>query len=434
MIPFLPDFPKILGVPIEDASWLITATLMTNVVATPSVAKLADMFGKRKVMLVCVLVMILGSILGTQTESLSVLIIARVMQGFAIGLVPIGISIMRDELPKEKLAAGVAIMSGALGIGWAIGLPLGGMISAFFSWQSVFWISLGLGIAIFIAVLIVIPKSPIRTGGRFDFFGAALLSICLTALLLVISKGNAWGLSSSNTLLSLLVFACIFPIWISWELKQSEPLIDIRLSRQRTVLLTNISAYFVGFGIYINMLGTVEFLQEPTRSGYGLNLTEFQAGLAMVPIALAMPVIAPVSVKFMKLIGPRQTLIIGTLIMAVGYIAHLVFASSPLQVVLCAVVVSAGTAVAYAPMPILIMGAVPIDETASANGVNAVVRSIGTSSASAMVAAVLAGITVVIGDQEFPQMRAFQLLFMVSAIGALIGCLSSYFLPKRFSK
>jgi MFS family permease len=226
------------------------------------------------------------------------------------------------------------------------------------------------------------------------------------------------------------LFLLIFPIWISWELKQGEPLIDVRISRQRTVLLTNISAYLVGFCIYINMLGTMEILQEPTASGYGFNLTEFQAGIAMVPIALAMPLIAPVSVKFMKLIGPRQTLMIGTLVMAVGYFAHLLFVSSPWQIVLCAVVVSAGTAMAYAPMPILIMGAVPIDETASANGVNAVVRSIGTSSASATVAAVLAGVTVVLGGEEFPQLRAFQLLFVVAAVGALIAFASSAYLPK----
>ena len=433
MIPFIPDLPSILGIPVEDASWLITATLMTNVVAAPSVSKLADMFGKRKILIITISVMIFGSLLGGMTEAFPVLIVARVLQGFGIAVLPIGISIMRDELPREKLAAGVAIMSGALGIGWGIGLPLGGMLSAFLTWHSVFWVSMAMGVVILFAVLIVIPESPIRSGGKFDFLGAGLLSVVLTALLLIITKGNSWGWTSRETLWTFVILLAMFPIWIKWELSRNEPLVDIRANRQRTVLLTNIAAYCVGFSIYINMLGTMVLLQEPSLNGYGLDLTELQAGIAMIPIALAMPMVAPVSVQLMHKIGARKTLIMGTGVMAFGYCSHLLFLNTTWQIIASGVLVSAGTAIAYAPMPVLIMGAVPLEETAAANGVNAVMRSIGTSSASATVAAILAGVTVMIGSEKFTRIDAFVFLFAVALLAALIATLSAAYLPKIFS-
>ena len=145
VIPLLPDFPAILGVSPDDASWLVTATLLTAAVATPIMSRLADMFGKRLMMILCMVAMTAGSVVAALGHLFLTVIIGRSLQGFAAALIPIGISIMRDELPKEKVGSAVALMSATLGIGSALGLPLSGIIYENLGWQAIFWTSTGSG-------------------------------------------------------------------------------------------------------------------------------------------------------------------------------------------------------------------------------------------------------------------------------------------------
>src|SRR3954451_8219538 len=111
----LPSFAELLGVSGDDVAWLITATLLTSAVATPVVARLADMYGKRLMMMVCIALMVSGSLLAALSSgSFLLLIIGRSLQGFSAALIPVGISIMRDELPREKVSSAIALMSATL--------------------------------------------------------------------------------------------------------------------------------------------------------------------------------------------------------------------------------------------------------------------------------------------------------------------------------
>jgi MFS family permease len=232
VIPLLPGFQHLLQVSADDISWLVTATLLTAAVATPIVSRLADMYGKRLMMLVCIVLMTAGSLVAALSAgSFLALVVGRSLQGFAAALIPVGISIMRDELPKNKVGSAIALMSATLGIGGALGLPLGGILFDQFGWQSVFWLSAGVGVAIGVAVLLVVSESEVKTRGRFDLLGAILLSIALTALLLVISKGGSWGWKSEQTILLLVVTAVVLAFWVPYSLKVSQPLVDLRRRR-----------------------------------------------------------------------------------------------------------------------------------------------------------------------------------------------------------
>jgi MFS family permease len=138
VVPLLPDFPRILGVTGDDTSWLVTATLLTSAVATPIVSRSADMYGKQKMMLLCLALMVAGSVIAAVGGSFFWIIVGRALQGFSSALIPVGISIMRDELPKEKIGSAVALMSATLGIGSALGLPLAGILYEAFGWHSIF--------------------------------------------------------------------------------------------------------------------------------------------------------------------------------------------------------------------------------------------------------------------------------------------------------
>ena len=430
LVPLLSDLPEILKASSDDVSWVVTATLLASAVATPTLSRLADMYGKQRIMLVCLALLLAGSVLGALSSSLMLVIVARVLQGASSALIPIGISIMRDELPAEKLSAAVALMSATLGVGAALGMPLAGIVYGTLGWHAVFWVSGIFAIVMAVAILIVVRESEIRTGGSFDFLGAILLSGALTSLLLGISKGGSWGWTSQQTLLTFGVSAAVFALWAPWEFQTKQPLVDLRVSLKRPVLMTNISAVLMGFAMYANMLSTLQMLEMPAITGYGHGLTPLQAGLVMIPTSLTMVVLAPVSASVTRRFGAKVTLITGALVMAFGYILRVFMHDTVLLIMLAAVIVAAGTAVSYAAMPILIMGAVPETETAAANGLNTLLRSVGASVSSAAVASILAVTTLTVAGQSLPSLAAFQHIFLFAAAASLIGALVALAIPR----
>lgn len=429
VVPLLPDFPGFLGVTGDDASWLVTSTLLASAVATPIVSRSADMYGKRKMMVVCLAVMVAGSVLAAVGGSFLWLIVGRTLQGFATALIPVGISIMRDELPKEKMGSAVALMSATLGIGGAMGLPLAGVLYQSLGWASIFWVSAAAGLLLLVAVVLVVPESKVRTRGRFDYVGALVLSAALAALLLAISKGGSWGWSSEPVLLLFLTAAILLAVWVPFELKVSQPMVDLRTSSRRPVLMTNVASLLIGFAMFANMLLTTQQLQLPVSTGYGFELSVIAAGLCMVPSGIAMVVFAPISGRIIRTFGGKTALMAGAVVMIVGYVGRVFFYDSIAWVIIGSTVVSVGTAIAYASMPTLIMGAVPITETASANGLNSLVRSIGTSTSSAAVAAVLTSVTITIGAERLPAFDAFKEVFWMAAVASAASMLAAVFIP-----
>lgn len=431
VVPLLPEFPEIFGVSPDDASWLVTITLLTASVATPTVSKLADMLGKRLMMLVCMLAMTAGSVLAAVIPDFVAVIIGRGLQGFAAALIPIGISIMRDELPKEKVPSAVALMSATLGFGGALGLPLSGIISEHWGWQAIFWVSAGVGIALIVGVLLLVSESAVRTRGRFDYLGAVLLSVALAALLLGVSKGGAWGWGSQPVIGLLVLTVAALAVWVPYELKVGYPLVDLRTSGRRPVLLANIASVLAGFAMFANMLLTTQQLQLPQATGYALGLTVSAAGLAMIPSGLVMVIFAPISGRMISKYSARNTLIIGAVVMGAGYISRVYSPHTVTAIIIGSTVVGIGTSMAYASMPTIIMSSVPITETASANGLNSLLRSIGTSMSSAAVAVILGSVTMQMGGASVPSFTAFQDVFWIAGLAAIAAGAVAWFIPTR---
>ncbi|WP_141818432.1 MFS transporter [Ornithinimicrobium humiphilum] len=434
VLPLLPDFPEILGTTSDNASWLVTVTLLTAAVGTPIVSRLADMFGKRLMLVVCMWAVIVGSIVAALSTELALVVLGRGLSGLGACLVPVGISIMRDHLPAERVGSGVALMSATLSIGGAVGMPLAGVIYDRWDWHTLFYVSGGFAVVMLIAVLRVVPESEVRTRGRFDYVGALLLSIALTCFLLAVSKAGTWGFLSPLTLTLLATAAIVLAAWVPWELRAGQPLVDIRTSTRRTVLLTNAASVLVGFAMFANFLTSVQQVQMPEETGYGFGLSVVATGLWMLPASILMVVMSPVAAALIRRHGPRLILILGSLVLAVGFVARALLHGSVLEVMVTSGVASLGTALAFAAMPTLIMRAVPITETASANGLNTLLRSIGTSSASAMVAAVFAAWTMTTASgAQVPTLGAYQTVFWAGTAAALGGAFIAAFIrrPQR---
>jgi len=434
IIPLIPQLPTLLDVTPDQASWLVTATLITGAISLPTISRLADMFGKRRMILLCLAALFVGSMLSVFATSLTVQIVARSLQGFSFALVPATFSILRDELPRERLTMAVALISATLGLGGAIGLPVAGIVFNLWGWHAVFWLAGGLALLTAVAVILVIPESPVRAGGRFDLLGALLLSGALLALLVAITNGNNWGWLSLTTVGLLAVSLLLFVAWFPWELRTTDPLVDLRTSSARPVLLVNIAALLAGIAMFGNMISTTQLLQEPEATGYGFGLTVLQAGVAFLPIGLIFVVFAPLAGALSRICGPELTLILGCSVMFVGYVSRIWLMGSPAQVVVGACIVAIGMTTTLSTLAVIIMKSVPLDETAAANGLNTLARTAGFAVASAAVTAVLASATTTVGGVDLPTQAAYVGLFVLGACASLGAGLAAFAIPRGDSR
>ncbi|MFG1943367.1 MFS transporter [Nonomuraea sp. NPDC048826] len=433
VVPVIPELPRLLSATAEDASWVITSTLLASAVFTPVSGRLGDMYGKRRMMVISLGLMIAGSVICVFFDALPLVVLGRTLQGCAVGVIPLGISIMRDLLPAARLGSAMALMSATMGAGGAVGLPLGAVVAQYTNWHMLFLVSAGMGVAGLVMTLTLVPDSPLRAGGRFDFIGVAGLTAGLVCLLLPITKGGSWGWTSPLTLGLFAAAAVILPVWGWAELRVANPLVDLRTTTRREVLLTNLASIAFGFAMFGTQLVFPQVLQSPPASGYGLGLTLFDAGLCMAVGGGMMIVLSPVSARVTGAYGPRVTLILGALLAVAGYLSALLLMGEVWHVVLAATIVSAGAGLGYAAMPASIMGAVPTSETAAANGFNSLMRSIGTSTASAVISAVLAAQTVRMGAVTLPSVDGLRIALIISAVAAASGMVLSAFLPRRRS-
>ncbi|WP_156757115.1 MFS transporter [Actinokineospora pegani] len=431
VIPLVPRLPDLLGAAPADTAWAITATLLAAAVATPTVGRLGDMFGKRRMLLVSLGLLIAGSVLAALSDTLPPMIVARALQGMASGVIPLGISIMRDELPAERLGSAIALMSASLGVGGALGLPAAALLADNVDWHALFWLAAALGVLGTGLVLAVVPESPVRSGGQFDFPGAVGLSVALMSLLLAISKGSDWGWTSAMTLGLFAVAVVVLLVWGWWELRAGAPLVDLRTSARPQVLLTNLASAVFGFSMFAMSLVLPQILQLPRATGYGLGQPMVAVGLVLAPSGLVMMAMAPVSARLSRLRGPKTTLITGALVVAAGYALNVALMSQLWHLVLVSTVIGAGIGLAYGAMPALVMGAVPISETAAANSLNTLMRSIGTSVCSAVAGAVLATMTLRFGPVDLPSPTGFRVILAIGSAAGLVAALIAAFLPGR---
>jgi MFS family permease len=429
VIPLIPKLPTLLHTSSANAEWAITATLLAGAVATPVVGRLGDMYGKRRMLLVCLLLLIAGSVVAGMSDTLAPMVVGRTLQGLASGVIPLGISIMRDELPAERLASATAMMSASLGVGGALGLPAAALLAQHANWHLLFWTSAALGVVVAALVLALVPESSVRAPGRFDLLGAAGLSIGLFCLLLAISKGADWGWTSGRTgglgaaaLVALLA-------WGWWELRATQPLVDLRTTARRQVLLTNIASAVFGFAMFAMSLVLPQLLQLPKATGFGLGQSMLAAGVVMAPTGLVMMAVAPLSARISVARGPKVTLMLGAVVVALAYGVGTVLMSAIWQLVIVSCVVGAGIGLAYGAMPSLIMAAVPVSETAAANSLNTLMRSIGTSISSAVAGVVLAHLTITLGPVVLPSQNGFRVIMGIASAAALVALAIAAFLP-----
>ncbi|MDN0194553.1 MFS transporter [Streptomyces sp. S.PNR 29] len=431
LVPVIKDLPQLLDTAPSNATWVLTSTLLSGAVATPIMGRLGDLYGKRRMLITSLAVMVVGALVSAFTSTLLPMIVGRTLQGFAMGAIPLGIGLMRDMLPRERLGSAMALMSSSIGVGGGLALPAAALVAQHTDWHALFYGAAGLGALAIALTLLVVPESPLRAKGSFDLLGALGLSTGLVLFLLPITKGSDWGWSSATTLTLFAASLVVLLLWGVLELRITAPLVDLRTTARREVLLTNLASIMVGVSFYVVSLVLPQLLQLPRSTGYGLGQSMVVAGLLVAPLGLTMMFTAPVYARLSAKYGPKVTLILGMLIIAIGYGAGLGLMSAAWQSLVISVVLGAGIGLAYSSLPALIVGAVPASETGAANGLNTLMRSIGTSVSSAVIGMVLADTANDVGGVAIPTMHGFRVSFLIATAAVALGLILALFLPGR---
>nr|WP_232017147.1 MFS transporter [Gordonia insulae] len=394
IVPLIPQLPSLLDASPGDTSWALTITLLVGAVITPIGGRLGDMYGKRLMLLASMSCVAIGSAVCALSTALPPFLIGRGLQGLGFGTIALGISVMRDIVPPRHLGSAVGTMSASLGVGGALGLPFAAAIAQHLSWHALFWICGAAAVAGALGIALTVPETPAKAGGRFDLLGAAGLAAMLVCLLLPLSKGATWGWADPLTLGFFAGFVVIAIAWRFLERRSSNPLIDLSVAAQRPVLLTNIASVATGFAFYSMQLIPIQLLMAPSSSPNGLGLDMLGASLVLAPSGVLMFVFSHVSARLTVTFGPRVSLAIGGAVIGVGYVVFIVglagsWALTWWLMLVVACLIGAGLGIAYSAMPALIMRAVRVEQTGEANGVNALMRVVGTSTSAAVVGMIL---------------------------------------------
>jgi len=431
VIPIQSELPTLLRTSGSNAGWVITATLLAAAVSMPVAGRLADLYGKQRVLVVNAALLVVGSLVCAMTSTLVPVLVGRTLQGFAMGFIPVGISLMREFTPPHITGTAIASMSATLGVGGAIGLPLAAWIADGHDWHLMFWVSAVLALLVMLATIFLVPHIHDARPGRFDALGGLGLAVGLVAFLVGVSKGNDWGWASGRTWGAVVGGLVVLLLWGAFELRQAEPLVDLRTTARPQILLTNISAVAIGFGMMAQSIVVPQLLELPSATGYGLGQTILEAGLWMAPAGLMMLVFAPVSSNLMRRIGAQSTLMIGATVLGTGYVVALALMGTPVRLLVASCIAAAGVGIGYAAMPTLILDSAPAREAASAVGVNALMRSVGTTLAAAVMATILTSSATPVGAFTFPTKGAFQTCFVVGALAAFVGVAIAATIPRR---
>lgn len=430
VVPIQSRLPELLNASREDTAWVLTATLLTSAVVTPISGRLGDMYGKRRILLALIVVTMLGSLVVALTSDIAVVITGRALQGAMTGVIPLGIAVMRDVLPPKRVDSAVAMMSATLGVGSAIGLPVSAVVTEYSDWHTLFWLAAGLCAVAFVLVLLIVPVSVLRSGGRFDYIGALGLSAALVCILLAVSRGDLWGWLSPPTLLTGIGGVVIALFWSWYQLRAKAPLLDLRVAARRPVLLTNLASIAMGFALFSSNVVYPQMLEQPATSGVGFGLPLLIASLVIMPSGILMMLLSPVAGRLARVIGPKHLLAMGAAALILAYGFSIAFHAEVWQLLVANLLIGVGIGLGYASMPMLIMRSVPATETGASNGLNALCRSLGTSAAAAVMGAVLAASSGSSGT-AMPTISGYQQTFVLGIAAAALALAIAMFIPQR---
>jgi MFS family permease len=428
IIPAIPLLEHTLHTSTSGATWLLTGYLLSAAIATPILGRIGDMVGKEKMIVAVLVSLSVGTLISALATTFPLMLAGRIVQGAGGAVFPLAFGIIRDEFPPEKVAGAIGVMSAILGVGVGAGIVLAGPIVEHLSYHWLFWIPLVMSLSATVCTFLFVPESPVRSPGRINWIGASLMSGWLVTGLLAVSYGPLWGWKSDSVMGLFVATAVLMVFWIRSESRSHSPTVDMNMMRIPAVWTTNLAALLFGFGMFAMFITVPQFAQTPAHVGYGFSASVTRSGLYLLPFAVAMLVIAPLTGRLSAAIGSKPILIVGSLFAASSY-GLLVFAhNQPWNIYASAGLLGVGVAFGYASMSNLIIEAVPPSQTGVATGMNTNIRNIGAALGSAVATSlVVSGLAV----DGFPREHGYILAFAVCGAALVVAAVAGLMIPRR---
>ncbi len=370
--------PKIIGdfnVSVAHAAWISTAYILANAIFVPVWGKLGDTAGRKRIYLIGFIGFTIASGLCAVAWNLSSMIVFRVIQGFAVSAdYPTAMAIISVTFTDMKeRAQALGIWSGAFAVASVFGPLIGGPLIDNFSWRSVFFINIPLGIIGLLLALRYINESVgAKKNVKFDWWGSITLGVALAALVLVLDQGQSWGwlsLSSLLCYLAVLVFGVAFYLI---ELREKEPIVDLDFFKIPTFLFTMLNNFIV----FMALIGAIFLIPIFAETYLGDSAT--QTGLLFIPLAVSLMIAAPLGGQLIGRVKPSYVIFLSTFFSGVGIflLSYIDPRSTAIDLIIPMCILAFSLGFGMAQRTNLIATAVPHDKIGEASAVLALVRNI----------------------------------------------------------
>jgi EmrB/QacA subfamily drug resistance transporter len=418
----LPSIQRDLDASISGLEWTINGYTLSFAVLLATGGRLGDIFGRRRMFLFGVVIFAVSSATAGFAPDATSLVLSRVVQGVGAALMmPATLSIITDAFPASERGKAMGMWAGVSALALAVGPVLGGFLTEHVSWRAIFYLNIPVAIGAVTAALFAVRESRDTTVGReVDFAGVVVLTATLTALVLALVEGNAWGWGSP-AIVALLAGAGIGALaFVAIELRVKVPMVEFRFFSDRNFVGAVVVALIVSFA----MLGVFFFLALYMQNV--LRYSPLEAGVRFLPSTLMIVTVAPVAGRLSDRFGPRWLIAGGLAIVAASLFSFSGIAvdSTYLDLLPGFMLLGIGIAMTMSPMTSAAMNAVPVDKAGIASGVLSMFRMVGGSLGIAVTGAIFQG---AVGGSSFesasPQdfVDALSVAMTVSGLVAVVG-------------
>lgn len=387
-----PSLSEHFGISVSTAQWMLTINLLVGAVATPIMGRLADGPNPRGLLLVSLAIIFVGSLVAATAPNFGIVLLGRALQGLLYGTVPVTIALARRAMSEHQSQPVISTLSVTVSVGMGLGYPLTGILAAMVDFRAAFaFATVFVGSAI-VVVWRLVPGHAVDRDARvpFDLAGAVFLGLGLASLLLFVAEGRSWGWASAPTIGIGVAAVITLGIWVVLSVRQSNPLVNLRVMRKPEVLLANAAAIGLGIALYIGLSISSLVAQAPQDTGFGLAVPLVWAGFLMAPLSVGSFLANRVVRRLTATIDMAVFLPVGAAIMTFAAVMLWLSHSSIWVLGIGMFLFGAGIGSGYAAMPVLISRSVTIRELGSSVSFNQVLRTVGGALGASLSGAVLA--------------------------------------------
>ncbi len=389
--PAMPSIRQQLQLDERQGAWIFSIYILFNLISTPLMARLSDLWGRRAIYVLDVTLFGLGSLLAALSPSFAWLLVGRALQGAgAGGVVPVAGTVIGDTFPPEKRGGALGLIGAVFGIAFLIGPFISGPVVKFFGWRWLFYINLPIAVLVIFFSLRLLPTTRTAKASDFDWAGIAILGGMLACLSYGVNQLDktdlAGSFASPNVYLFLLAAVVLLVVLVWVERRATVPALPPTLFNRRQLVL----AYILSAGAGIGEVSMV-FVPEMVRSS--LNIADpAVAGMMMLPVILAMAVGSPLAGRFLDKFGSKTVILTGSMVMTAGMILMSIFSTNLIGFIITSLLIGVGlSALLGAPIRYIMLNEASQAERSVAQGVALMFISIGQILSSVLIGAIASG-------------------------------------------